>query len=61
MSAGHLHNPEENSAEVGAAVGADKATSAGVLQGWLDVWPFPLSAAVKTGVWAPVKAVEDAK
>tara|TARA_B100000809_G_scaffold200499_1_gene200773 strand:- start:341 stop:514 length:174 start_codon:yes stop_codon:yes gene_type:complete len=57
MSADRLQNPEENC----TAVGADKAASDSVLQGWLDVCPFPLSAAVKAGVLALVKAVEDAK
>ena len=51
----------ENSTAVRAAVGADKASSEGDLQGWLDTCPVPLPASVTAGILAMVKAVGEAK
>ena len=55
-------NPEKHGvSEKIAAVGADKATSDGILQGWLDTCPVPLPASVMAGIKAMVKAVGKAK
>ena len=50
----------ENSAAVRAAVGTDKASSEGDLQGWLDTCPVPLPASVMAGILAMVETTAGA-
>ena len=53
------NNPGENSVSGNsAAVGADKASSEGDLQGWLNTCPVPLPASVTAGILAMILATD---